>query len=120
MAWACARTLAEDIRAFTLFATHYFELTELASLSSTMENVHMDAKEHADTLVFLYKVEKGPANKSYGIQVAKLAGLPQSTLAIAQEKLQSLEKQSLQNTPQAFKNQPVQSASKNTKEPVHV
>ena len=93
LAWACARTLGEAIGAFTLFATHYFELTELPHQCAAMQNVHMDAKEHNESLVFLYKVEKGPANKSYGIQVAQLAGLPKATLVMAQEKLMQLEKQ---------------------------
>lgn len=91
LAWACAQTLAETIKAFTLFSTHYFELTQLADECPTMQNVHLDAKEHQDTLIFLYQVEPGPANKSYGLQVAQLAGLPKQTLNIAKKKLQDLE-----------------------------
>lgn len=93
LAWACAQTLSDTIKAFTLFSTHYFELTQLADMTDNMQNVHMDAKELHDSLIFLYKVEKGPANKSYGLQVAQLAGLPQKTLAIAKQKLQQLETQ---------------------------
>lgn len=91
LAFACARHLAQDIRAFTLFATHYFELTSLADEISTVQNVHLDAAEHGDKIIFLHTVQKGPANQSYGIQVAKLAGVPNSVIQYAKQKLQALE-----------------------------
>ncbi|MEX0900958.1 MAG: DNA mismatch repair protein MutS [Gammaproteobacteria bacterium] len=80
LAWACAGFLAREVRAFTLFATHYFELTELADTHGTCANVHLDAVEHGDSLVFLHAVQDGPANKSFGLQVARLAGLPRSVV----------------------------------------
>ena len=91
LAWACARYLAETRPAYTLFATHYFELTELAEQQAGVINVHLDATEHNDRIVFLHNIQEGPANKSYGLQVARLAGLPAPVLAIAAEKLQALE-----------------------------
>lgn len=91
LAWACAVELCEKIRAFTLFSTHYFELTQLASTFPSVHNVHLDAKEYGDTLVFLHTVEPGPANKSYGLQVAKLAGVPAAVLQTAAQRLQALE-----------------------------
>ena len=91
LAWACARALAEQIGSFTLFSTHYFELTALADLISSIENKHLDATEHQQSIVFLYHLKSGPASKSYGIQVARLAGLPASVTRMAQEKLHTLE-----------------------------
>jgi DNA mismatch repair protein MutS len=91
LAWACAVHLAENVRAFTLFATHYFELTTLNETHPTLANVHLDATEHNDNIVFLHKIQEGPASQSYGIQVAKLAGIPESVLAQAKEKLHELE-----------------------------
>ena len=91
LAWACAEALAKGNRAFTLFATHYFELTQLAETRKTIGNVHLDAVEHNDEIVFMHNVKSGAANKSYGLQVAKLAGLPQSVLNDARERLQALE-----------------------------
>ena len=76
LAWACARHLGREIGAFTLFATHYFELTALADELPACANVHLDATEHGDQLVFLHAVKEGPANQSYGLQVARLAGVP--------------------------------------------
>jgi DNA mismatch repair protein MutS len=78
LAWAIARQLVERSRAFTLFATHYFELTRLAEEYREIANVHLDAVEHKDRIVFLHAVEEGPASQSYGIQVAQLAGIPAS------------------------------------------
>ncbi len=75
LAWACAIHLADKNRAFTLFATHYFELTEMPENFSTMANVHIDAVEHGENIVFLHKVKEGPASQSYGLQVAQLAGI---------------------------------------------
>jgi len=91
LAWACASHLAKKNGALTLFATHYFELTHLASELSFVENLHFDATEYGDDLIFLHQVKKGSANKSYGIQVAKLAGLPQAVITAAYEKLKRLE-----------------------------
>src|SRR5947208_529097 len=76
LAFACAQYLAQGIRAFTLFATHYFELTTLAEEISTIKNVHLDTAQHAEQIIFLHAVKSGPANQSYGIQVAQLAGVP--------------------------------------------
>ena len=91
LAWACAQYLAQTTRAMTLFATHYFELTNLPDLYPGVSNVHMSAREHGGDIVFLYQVRRGPANQSYGIQVAKLAGVPDAVLAIARERLQAFE-----------------------------
>ncbi len=91
LAWACAHFLAERARAFTLFATHYFELTSLPEECAGVANAHLDASEHADGIVFLHKVQRGAASKSYGLQVAKLAGIPREVLAAARDKLKVLE-----------------------------
>ncbi len=91
LAWACAEHLALKTKALTLFATHYFELTTLADDLSGCINVHLDAVEHGDTLVFLHKVKTGTVNKSYGLQVATLAGVPREVVAQAKTKLQQLE-----------------------------
>ena len=91
LAWACARHLAAKVRAFTLFATHYFELTALPEQVPDVANVHLDATEYHDTIVFLHAVQDGPANRSYGIQVAKLAGIPAGVIAEARQELSRLE-----------------------------
>jgi len=91
LAWSCALDLAQRLQAFSLFATHYFEITELAEQLSTVNNVHLDAVEHGQDIVFMYHVKNGPANQSYGIQVARLAGLPNEVLNTAQKKLHELE-----------------------------
>ncbi len=96
LAWACAIALADSINAFTLFSTHYFELTSLADEHASISNVHLDASEYQDELVFLHQVKQGPANQSFGIHVAKLAGLPGNIIALAKSKLTQLENQSLQ------------------------
>lgn len=93
LAWACAQQLAEKTRCFTLFATHYFELTELAEQFSTVENVHLSALEHNDDIKFMHKVEAGAASGSFGLQVAKLAGVPKPIIHLAKQKLQQLEAQ---------------------------
>jgi DNA mismatch repair protein MutS len=95
LAWACARQLAEKTQAYTLFATHYFELTQLAQDYKTIANVHLDAVESGGGLVFLHSVEEGPASQSYGIQVAKLAGVPGAVIAAAKRKLTQLENQQI-------------------------
>lgn len=99
LAWACAHYLAKHVQAYTLFATHYFELTTLADEIKTVHNIHLDAVEHGEKIIFLHAVQAGPANQSYGIQVAQLAGVPRTVIAEAREKLQSLEHQSYQATP---------------------
>jgi DNA mismatch repair protein MutS len=93
LAFACAQHLADSVRAFTLFATHYFELTSLADDRNTIKNIHLDAISHEDKIVFLHTVKEGPANQSYGIQVAQLAGIPRMVIESAKNKLQKLEKQ---------------------------
>lgn len=98
LAWAFAEYLAKQRQAFTLFATHYFELTALAEQISTIANVHIDAVEHGDKIVFLHAVKEGPANQSYGLQVAQLAGVPREVIAQARKKLVSLEQQREQAT----------------------
>lgn len=94
LAWACAQQLAGENRAFTLFATHYFELTALAEQLPAVANVHLDAVEHGQKIVFMHAVKTGAASRSYGLQVAKLAGLPESVLQQAREKLAELESDS--------------------------
>jgi DNA mismatch repair protein MutS len=91
LAWACAFYLAEKVQAFTLFATHYFELTALPDKVSGTVNVHLDATEYKDSIVFLHAVQDGPASQSYGIQVAKLAGIPADVIALARQELALLE-----------------------------
>lgn len=91
LAWACAKHLAEKVQAYTLFATHYFEITSLPDSISGIANVHLNATEHNDNIVFLHKVQEGSASKSYGLQVAKLAGIPIEVLAQAQAQLALLE-----------------------------
>jgi len=98
LAWACANHLACETRAMTLFATHYFELTHLPEIISDVANVHLDATEYEDTIVFLHKVHEGPASKSYGLQVAQLAGIPRHVIAIAKQKLLQLENQDKKTT----------------------
>ena len=96
LAWAIARHLVEKNRPLTLFATHYFEMTRLALEHRSVANVHMDAIEHKDTVVFLHAVEEGPASRSYGLQVAALAGVPKPVIRQARKYLELLEQQSLQ------------------------
>jgi DNA mismatch repair protein MutS len=91
LAWACARFLAQKSRAFTLFATHYFEITALAGEVPGVVNVHLSASEHGDDILFLHRVLEGPASKSYGIAVARLAGVPREVIREAQRKLDDLE-----------------------------
>jgi len=100
LAWAVARHLVSATRAFTLFATHYFELTQLAQEFRSLANVHLDAKEHGSDLVFLHAVEEGPASQSYGIQVARLAGVPSPVIHAARRHLRELEDAQLQPGPQ--------------------
>jgi DNA mismatch repair protein MutS len=95
LAWACAHYIGEHVGAFTLFATHYFELTSLADEIEATVNVHLDATEHAGQLIFMHAVKAGPANQSYGLQVAALAGVPGSVIDSARDYLQTLEGQAL-------------------------
>jgi DNA mismatch repair protein MutS len=92
LARACAEHLATQVRAFTLFATHYFELTELEAAVPGVANVHLDATEYGDRLVLLHRVQPGPANRSFGLQVAALAGVPRPVIEQARRYLQTLEK----------------------------
>ena len=85
LAWACAEQLAGPIRAFTLFATHYFELTQLPEKLPGLANVHLDAVEHGDTIAFMHAVQEGAASRSYGLQVAALAGVPRSVITRARQ-----------------------------------
>ncbi|MCF7985186.1 MAG: DNA mismatch repair protein MutS [Thiohalocapsa sp.] len=91
LAWACAVELASRIRALTLFATHYFELTTLPEAHPGIVNVHLDAVEHGERIVFLHSVREGPASQSYGLQVAALAGVPATVIERARERLRELE-----------------------------
>ena len=93
LAWACAAWIAREIRAFTLFATHYFELTGLSDEAPDVVNVHVEAVEHGERLVFLHSVKEGPANQSYGLQVAALAGIPKAVTARARRYLNELERE---------------------------
>jgi len=95
LAFSVAEFLARDIGALTLFATHYFELTALSDDISSVKNKHFSASSQQDEIIFLHKIEDGPASKSYGIQVAQLAGVPRKVIAAAKEKLFLLEQQSL-------------------------
>ena len=100
LAWAAAHHMGERVRAFTMFATHYFELTALAAELPDCANVHLDATEHKGQLVFLHSVKPGPANQSYGLQVAALAGVPQNVIRRARRYLASLETQQASEHPQ--------------------
>ena len=100
LAWAIARHLIETSRSFTLFATHYFELTQLPEQHPSAVNVHLSAVEHKDSIVFLHAVQDGPASQSYGLQVAQLAGVPPSVIRAARKHLARLEAQALDATPQ--------------------
>ncbi|MEN8179313.1 MAG: DNA mismatch repair protein MutS [Pseudomonadota bacterium] len=100
LAWACAVELATRIHAFTLFATHYFELTTLPEEYSGIANVHLDALEHGDSIVFMHAVREGPANQSYGLQVAALAGVPKPVIKRARQRLGELENAAQQHAEQ--------------------
>jgi DNA mismatch repair protein MutS len=99
LAWACAIDLADRIKAYTLFATHYFELTLLPEQHQGVFNRHLSASEHGEKIIFLHRVQEGPANQSYGLQVAKLAGLPKDVIQNAQIKLHELEQQEFKQAP---------------------
>jgi len=93
LAWACAEMLAIKTKAYTLFATHYFELTLLAQEIESLANVHLDAIEHEDNIVFMHSIEEGAASKSFGLQVAQLAGVPKNVINRAKQRLSELEAQ---------------------------
>ncbi len=93
LAWACAEMLATQTKAFTLFASHYFELTLLAEQISNLANVHLDAMEHDDKIIFMHAVQEGAASKSFGLQVAQLAGVPKPVIQRAKQRLSELEAQ---------------------------
>ena len=93
LAWACAEHIAKKIKSLTLFATHYFELTTLPNKHRNIDNVHLSATEHNNRIIFLHHVKKGPASKSYGLQVASLAGVPQKVIDQAKIRLIDLENQ---------------------------
>ncbi|NQY62795.1 MAG: DNA mismatch repair protein MutS [Alteromonadaceae bacterium] len=92
LAWACTEMLAKQTQAFTLFATHYFELTILADQIESLANVHLDAVEHDDNIIFMHAVQEGAASKSFGLQVAQLAGVPKAVIHRAKQRLAELEK----------------------------
>lgn len=106
LAWACAEMLALKTKAFTLFATHYFELTMLAEQIETLANVHLDAMEHDDNIVFMHAVQEGAASKSFGLQVAQLAGVPKLVIKRAKQRLSELEQQ---QAPSVLTATPIQS-----------
>ena len=125
LAWAVAKQLLEKNKSFTLFATHYFELTRIVDEFKHAANVHLDAVEHdgknGKKIVFLHKVEDGAAHMSYGIQVAQLAGIPKSVVATAKRKLAQLESSQLGNLQLTSNhNQPDMFAAKAEPEPVEL
>lgn len=95
LAWAIAEQMAHKIQGFCLFATHYFELTSLSEQFHNTINLHLDAIEHQDKIIFLHQIQEGPASQSYGLQVAALAGVPASVIKRAKTHLQQLETQSV-------------------------
>jgi len=128
LAWSAAEYLAQEIEAMTLFATHYFELTQLPDLISNVENVHLDAIEHGDTIVFMHAVQEGAASKSYGLQVAALAGVPNKVIAAAKHKLHHLESRdtnsvidstAISNQQNIVFNEPVNSVLNDALEKIH-
>jgi len=100
LAWAIAKQLITQTNSYTLFATHYFELTQLPQTNSTARNVHLSAVEHKESIVFLHAVQDGPASQSYGLQVAQLAGIPNQVIRAARKHLAELEAHSIQSSPQ--------------------
>jgi DNA mismatch repair protein MutS len=121
LAWACAEKLVKQIGAYTLFATHYFEMTQLPEQAEKAANVHLDAIEHGDKIVFLHQLKSGAANQSYGIQVAKLAGVPDDVIHSAKDKLKALESSRIstdlaeQPQPDLFTSQPEREVEKRLK-----
>ena len=107
LAWACAVDLAARVKAFTLFATHYFELTRLPDDYRDIANVHLEAVEHDDRIVFLHAVKDGAADRSYGLHVAALAGVPKQVIRLAQQRLLELEKSTADQAPAATEQIPL-------------
>jgi DNA mismatch repair protein MutS len=107
LAWACAVDLAARVKAFTLFATHYFELTRLPDDYRDIANVHLEAVEHDDRIVFLHAVKEGAADRSYGLHVAALAGVPKQVIKLAQQRLLELEKSTPAQAPAATEQIPL-------------
>ena len=105
LAWAAAERLASQNHALTLFATHYFELTELAETHKNIKNIHLAAVEHHDNIIFMHHVEEGAASKSYGLQVARLAGVPVDTIHAATAKLRQLETRRDHGSPRLQQNE---------------
>ncbi|HEY7840325.1 MAG TPA: DNA mismatch repair protein MutS, partial [Gammaproteobacteria bacterium] len=101
LAWACAAYLARELRALTLFATHYIELTALPEQIEGAANVHLDAVEHGDKIIFMHAVKDGPADRSYGLQVARLAGLPAAVLEQARIRLRETDDRGSADAPVA-------------------
>jgi len=99
LAWSCAEKLVTDIGAYTLFATHYFEMTQLPELHSKAKNVHLDAIEYGEKIVFLHQLKEGAASQRYGLQVAQLAGVPADVIKAAKLKLHQLEQTKKQAEP---------------------
>jgi DNA mismatch repair protein MutS len=108
LAWSCGVELAERIRAYTLFATHYFELTTLPDEYPGIANVHLDALEHGSSIRFMHALREGPANQSYGLAVAALAGVPGGVIARAKGRLRELEEAALRHAEQGTGRGPVQ------------
>ncbi|AJQ94564.1 DNA mismatch repair protein MutS [Gynuella sunshinyii] len=106
LAWAAAEYLATEVKSMTLFATHYFEMTELPDTLPYCTNVHLDATEHKDEIIFMHKVQEGPASRSFGLQVAQLAGVPGLVISNAKSKLEVLENKDVVTTTRS--NAPVQ------------
>ena len=100
LAWAIAKQLITQTNSYTLFATHYFELTQLPDTHPSAHNVHLSAVEHQETIVFLHAVQNGPASQSYGLQVAQLAGIPAPVIRAARKHLAELEAHAIQSTSQ--------------------
>jgi len=100
LAWAIAKQLITQTNSYTLFATHYFELTQLPDTHPSSHNVHLSAVEHQETIVFLHAVQDGPASQSYGLQVAQLAGIPAPVIRAARKHLAELEAHAVQSTSQ--------------------
>jgi DNA mismatch repair protein MutS len=117
LAWACAVELATRLRAFTLFATHYFELTTLPEEYPGVANVHLTAVEHGDSIVFLHAVREGPANQSYGLQVASLAGVPRPIIDRARLRLRELEQSAQRHADQQISQLSLFAPSQATAEP---
>ncbi len=100
LAWASACHMSEKVKALTLFATHYFEMTNLPDILEGTYNVHLTAQEFDDQIIFMYTLNEGPASQSYGIQVARLAGVPSVVIELAQQKLHQLESSGMSSPPQ--------------------